>query len=84
MRGEMVGELKSVPPFFHLRPGSHQLELRGTDGTTWRLYEEQITVIAGRVLLFIPSSYFIPGQKNTAGPDVSSGPPLFLGRCFLK
>ncbi|HWF37510.1 MAG TPA: hypothetical protein VG322_03260, partial [Candidatus Acidoferrales bacterium] len=36
-----VAQLKT----FHLRPGSHQLELRAPDGHTF--YQEQVTVIAG-------------------------------------
>lgn len=43
-----VGQLKT----FHLRPGSHQLELRAPDGHSF--YQEQVTVIAGKTLTIHP------------------------------
>lgn len=43
-----VGQLKT----FHLRPGSHQVELRAPDGHSF--YQEQITVIAGKTLTIHP------------------------------
>jgi hypothetical protein len=43
-----VGQLKT----FHLRPGSHQLELRAPDGHSF--FQEQVTVIAGKTLTIHP------------------------------
>ena len=43
-----VGQLKT----FHLKPGSHQLELRAPDGHSF--YQEQVTVIAGKTLTLHP------------------------------
>ena len=43
-----VSQLKT----FHLRPGTHQLELRNSDGQTF--YQEQVTVIAGKTLTIHP------------------------------
>lgn len=43
-----VGQLKT----FHLRAGSHHLEVRGPDGRTF--YQEQITVVAGKTLKIHP------------------------------
>lgn len=43
-----VGQLKT----FHLRPGEHNLELRGPDGHSF--YQEKITVVAGKTLTLHP------------------------------
>ncbi len=43
-----VGQLKT----FHLRAGSHNLEVRGPDGRTF--YQERITVVAGKTLKIHP------------------------------
>jgi hypothetical protein len=43
-----VGQLKT----FHLKAGSHQLELRAPDGHSF--YQEQVTVIAGKTLTLHP------------------------------
>ena len=43
-----VGELKT----FHLRPGSHDIELRTHDGNTF--YQEHVDVIAGKTLKIVP------------------------------
>lgn len=43
-----VGQLKT----FHLRPGSHDIELRGADGHAF--YQERVTVVAGKTLTLHP------------------------------
>lgn len=43
-----VGQLKT----FHLRPGAHDIELRGTDGHAF--YQKHITVVAGKTLTIHP------------------------------
>jgi hypothetical protein len=43
-----VGQLKT----FHLKPGSHQIELRAPDGHSF--CQEQVTVIAGKTLTLHP------------------------------
>jgi hypothetical protein len=43
-----VGQLKT----FHLRPGSHDIELRNHDGHSF--YQEHIDVIAGKTLKLVP------------------------------
>lgn len=45
-----VGELKT----FHLRAGSHDIELRAPDGQTF--FQARITVVAGKTLKLTPGS----------------------------
>jgi hypothetical protein len=45
-----VGELKT----FHLRPGSHDIELRTPDGQTF--FQERINVVAGKTLKLTPNA----------------------------
>ena len=43
-----VGQLKT----FHLRPGSHDIELRDHDGHSF--YQEHVEVVAGKTLKLVP------------------------------
>lgn len=43
-----VGQLKT----FHLRPGEHNIDLRGPDGHSF--YQEKVTVLAGKTLTIRP------------------------------
>jgi hypothetical protein len=45
-----VGDLKT----FHLKPGSHDIELRSPDGHTF--YQERVDVMAGRTLKLTPGN----------------------------
>ncbi len=45
-----VAELKT----FHLRPGSHDIELRGPDGQSF--YQERVDVIAGKTIKLTPTA----------------------------
>lgn len=45
-----VGDLKT----FHLKPGSHDIELRGPDGHS--IYQERVDVIAGKTLKLTPGT----------------------------
>jgi hypothetical protein len=45
-----VGELKT----FHLRPGSHDIELRNHDGQSF--YQERVDVLAGKTVKLTPSA----------------------------
>jgi PEGA domain len=45
-----VGDLKT----FHLKPGSHDIELKAPDGSSF--YQERIDVVAGKTLKLTPGS----------------------------
>jgi hypothetical protein len=45
-----VGELKT----FHLRPGSHDIELRNHDGQSF--YQERVDVLAGKTIKLTPTA----------------------------
>jgi hypothetical protein len=45
-----IGDLRT----FHLKPGSHDIELRAPDGNTF--YQERVNVIAGKTLKLTPEN----------------------------